>query len=86
MADDEGALADLPQGHAAVERGQQFGFGAGEAQGVAGPVELVGGLAVDHPGFGVGEQAFGQGRAGLRPGRVRGSRRRRRLGGQRGGG
>jgi len=60
VADDEGALADLPEGDAAVERGQQLGFGAGEAEGVAGPVELVGGLAVDDPGLGVGEEAFGQ--------------------------
>ena len=61
VADDEGALADLPERDPAIERRQEFGFGAGESEGVAGPVELVGGLAVDDPGFGVGEEAFGQG-------------------------
>ena len=60
MLDEEGALADLPQRNAAIERGQELGLRAAEAQRVAGPIELIGGLSVHHSGFGVGEEAFRQ--------------------------
>lgn len=50
MADDRGAVADLPEGSASGQMGQDAGLGFGEADVVDSGADLVGGLAVDDLG------------------------------------
>ena len=59
VLDDGGVPGDLPEGAAFGEAAEELGFAGVEAEEVAGVGELVAGLAEQHPGLGVGEQAHG---------------------------
>ena len=60
MADLERASAGSPQGDALVERADQLPLGLGESEGIGREWDLLGVLAVDDRGGGVGEQPFGE--------------------------
>lgn len=59
MLHDGGALGDSPQRPASGEAGEDLGFHGGEAEEVFGFGDLVGGLAEQDAGLGVGEEAHG---------------------------
>lgn len=61
MLHDEASVFDAPESLSGGQAGEEFLFGAGQAECGCGGAELVGFLPVDDPRFGVGEQGGGEG-------------------------
>ena len=62
VADEERALADLPDRLAAPQTREQRGLGLGEAEQLRGQGRLALVLSVDDAGAGIGQESFGEAR------------------------
>ncbi len=67
VLDQERTLAHLPQGHAAPQLGQEFGFGRRERQQIGRHGQLAGRLGVDDAGLGVRQKSLRQCRPARSP-------------------